>query len=79
LESDQSDPFNPKIKSRPTDRPMTSALFYLRAIELGLSWADLEEMDIGEVWDMLIEKNNDSAEYAYIATNDDIKRLAGLI
>ena len=57
---------------------MTSALFYLRAIELGLSWSDLEEMEIGEVWDMLIEKNNDHAEYSYIATNDDIRKLAGL-
>ena len=43
-----------------------------------MSWADLEEMDIGEVWDMLIEKANDHAEYNYIATKDDIRKLAGL-
>lgn len=56
---------------------MTAALFYLRAVELGLSWADLAEMEIGEVWDMLIEKNNDHAEYSYLATKDDINKLVG--
>ena len=78
MEENESNHVCPKIKSRPTDRPNTSALFYLRAVELGLSWADLEEMDIGEVWDMLIEKANDHAEYNYIATKDDIRKLAGL-
>lgn len=45
----------------------------LRCVELGLSMADLEYLDIGMILDMFVEKANDSYEWAYIATEEDIK------
>lgn len=37
----------------------------LRCAELGLSREDLEEYTIGMVYDLLIEKENDSIKYPY--------------
>lgn len=50
---------------------MTVALFLLRCFELGLSVSDLDELDIGIINDMYIEKGNDNEEYCDIATQDD--------
>lgn len=35
----------------------------LRCTELGLSGADLDDMTMGMVYDMLIEKGNDTVDY----------------
>ena len=43
----------------------------MRCVELGLSMTDLEELDMGMVYDMIIEKANDAAEYDTIATQAD--------
>jgi hypothetical protein len=56
---------------------MTGALFMLRAKELGLSDADLADMTMGMVYDLAIEKANDSEEYPYKATADDINSFFG--
>lgn len=37
----------------------------LRCAELGLRREDLDEMSIGMVYDMLIERDNDSTKYDY--------------
>lgn len=37
--------------------------------------ADLEYLSIGTVMDMFTEKQNDDYDYAYIATDEDIRRL----
>lgn len=37
----------------------------LRCAELGLSREDLEEFTIGMIYDMLIERENDSIKYDY--------------
>lgn len=50
---------------------MTTPLFLLRCIQIGISIADLEQLTIGCVFDIWTEKENDSAEYAYVATQDD--------
>lgn len=47
----------------------------LRCAELGLSRADLDDMTVGMVYDMLIERENDGEEYPYKATQADIDRL----
>lgn len=41
---------------------MTTALFLLRCVEIGISIADLDLLTIGMVTDMFVEKGNDSAE-----------------
>ena len=37
--------------------------------------ADLDVMDVGMVYDMMIEKANDSAEYDIIATQADFDKF----
>ena len=41
---------------------MTTALFLLRCVELGISIRDLDLLTIGMVIDMMVEKGNDSVE-----------------
>lgn len=48
-----------------TNREITTGLFLLRCSQLGLSMSDLEDLDMGMVYDMLIEQANDQAEDAY--------------
>ena len=46
----------------------------LRCYELGIrSEKELDAHDMGEVFDLLIEQQNDQEEYNYLATNEDIK------
>ena len=57
------------------DREINTAIFLLRAVQLGLSMADMEELSIGMVLDMLIERQNDDFDYPRLATQADIDRL----
>jgi len=63
--------------SRPTARETNTAVFMLRAIQIGLSIADLEELDIGFVFDLMIESENDNYKYPYKAEQSDIDSLLG--
>ena len=64
----------PKIKKslRATEREWSAALFLLRAVQLGLSMADLDMLTCGTVMDMFTELSNDSCEYNHLATAEDI-------
>lgn len=50
---------------------MTTPLFLLRCVQLGLSMVDLDLLSIGLVNDMFTERENDDAEYDYKATQCD--------
>lgn len=50
---------------------MTTPLFLLRCVQLGLSMADLDLLSIGLVNDMFTERENDDAGYDYKATQGD--------
>ena len=50
---------------------MTTPLFLLRCVQLGLSMADLDLLSIGLVNDMFTERENDDAEYDYRACQSD--------
>lgn len=50
---------------------MTTPLFLLRCVELGISIRDLELLSIGLILDMWTEKGNDSVQYAKVATQED--------
>ena len=50
---------------------MTTPLFLLRCVQLGLSMADLDLLSIGLVNDMFTERENDETEYDYKATQGD--------
>jgi hypothetical protein len=54
---------------------MTTALFVLRAVQLGLNLDDLDGLEYGTVVDMMIESANDSCEYKQIATQEDFDRF----
>lgn len=47
----------------------------LRCLEMGLKPSDLSFFDYGEIFDMMIERDNDAAEYNYIATQEDFDRF----
>lgn len=49
----------------------------LRCCQLNLSDAALEGMTMGMVYDLLTEKYNDSHEYPYKATQNDITQFFG--
>lgn len=55
---------------------MTGALFMLRALQVGLRLSDLDDLEEGQVLDIIIESGNDSAEYDYEATQEDMDRFA---
>lgn len=56
-------------------REPTGAAFMLRCAELGLGGDDLDELTVGMVYDMLIERTNDAEKYPFKATQEDIDRL----
>lgn len=58
-----------------TDRAFTTGLFLLRCCQLGLSMSDLDYLDMGMVFDMIIESGNDSEEYDMVATQADFDRF----
>ena len=60
-----------KKKLRPTDREMTTPLFLLRCVQLGLSIGELDLLTIGLVNDMYVESRNDEHKYAVVATQKD--------
>lgn len=50
---------------------MTTALFMLRCVELGISIRDLDLLTVGSVNDMYTEKARDDETFDYVATQDD--------
>ena len=50
---------------------MSTALFLLRCVELGLSMDDLDDLSIGMVNDMFVEKLNDDYDWKIVANQDD--------
>ena len=54
---------------------MTTALFMLRCVELGLNIADLNLLTIGSVNDMFNEKSRDSMEWREEASQGDMDKF----
>ncbi len=54
---------------------MTTPLFLLRCVQLGLSMADTELLSIGLVNDMYTEQVNDGYRYFEIGTQEDMDRF----
>ncbi len=50
---------------------MTTPLFLLRCVQIGLSLSELDLLTIGVVNDMFTERENDDVEYDYRATQGD--------
>ena len=54
---------------------MTTPLFLLRCVKLGLSIRDLDLLTIGMVNDMYAESRNDDYKYREVATQEDFDRF----
>lgn len=54
---------------------MTTPLFLLRCVQLGISIRDLDLLTIGLVNDMYAESRNDEYKYQEIATQEDFDRF----
>ncbi len=63
------------MKATATTRPMTSSLFQLRALELGIRKQDLRLYSCGQIFGILNEKQNDRYEWPRLATQADIEAL----
>ena len=50
---------------------MTTPLFLLRCVQLGVSIRDLELLTIGTVNDMCVERSNDDWKYPRVAAQED--------
>jgi len=64
-----------KKKGRAIDRQFNTGLYLHRALSCGLSPSDLEEISVGMVQDIFIEKANDNYEYPFLATQSDMDNL----
>lgn len=54
---------------------MTTPLFILRCLEIGLSIKDLDYLTIGMVMDIWTEKGNDGVTYDNLATQEDFDKF----
>ena len=54
---------------------MNTALYVLRAKQMGLSLSEMEEFEEGFITDMIIESNNDNCEYKQLATQEDFDKF----
>ena len=54
---------------------MTTPLFLLRCVEIGISIADLDLLTIGLVMDIWTEKGNDGVKDQKIATQEDFDKF----
>lgn len=58
------------------DREMTTPLFLLRCVQLGISIRDLDLLTIGMVNDMFVESRNDEYKgWRQVATQEDFDRF----
>lgn len=54
---------------------MTTPLYVLRCIQLGLRLSELDDLDYGFVQDMITERENDDFKYKEIASQEDFDRF----
>ena len=58
-----------------SEREMTTPLFLLRSVEIGISIQDLDLLTVGLVIDMWTEKANDGVKYNRVATQEDFDKF----
>ena len=50
-------------------------MYFLRAKQIGLTLTELEDLEIGFVFDLMIESGNDYYKYPELAEQGDIDKL----
>ena len=75
--SERADGGGIQKKPRKSEREMTTPLFLLRCVQLGISIADLDLLTIGLVNDMFTERQNDEyVPYFYIIKTTPVQPLS---
>ena len=54
---------------------MTTPLFLLRCLQIGLSLRDLDLLTVGMVNDIFVENMNDDYDYKELATQEDFDKF----
>lgn len=54
---------------------MTTPLFLLRCLQVGLSLRDLDLLTVGMVNDIFVENMNDDYEYPQVASQEDFDKF----
>ena len=54
---------------------MTTPLFLLRCLQIGLSLRDLDLLTVGMVNDIFVENMNDDYDYKDVATQEDFDKF----
>lgn len=75
MESEQQATRTFKKKERDIDREITTALFLLRCVQIGLSMSDLNDLTIGMIMDMAVENKNDEYDYPNKAGQADFDKF----
>ena len=58
-----------------SNREMTTAIFLLRCVEIGISISELDLLTIGMVLDIWTEKSNDGIKYSKVAGQAEFDRF----
>ena len=75
MERIEENTFTIKKPVKPTERPITPALLFLRALQLGITYTEAFYLDVGILDDLMTEKSNDGYEYATLGTDADFRKL----
>lgn len=54
---------------------MTTALYMLRCIQVGIRLSDLDALEYGMIMDILTETSNDDFKYKEVASQEDFDRF----
>lgn len=54
---------------------MTTALYLLRCVQLGIKISELDYLEYGEVIDIMTESANDNYKYKQVASQSDFDRF----
>ena len=73
--SERADEVESRKNLAKSEREMTTPLFLLRCVQLGISIADLDLLTIGLVNDMFTERQNDDYPYKELASQEDFDRF----
>ena len=66
---------NAEKKIEKTERPFTTALYVLRALEAGIRISDLDFFELGDIMDILVEHGNDGEHYDRLMTQEEMDRF----
>lgn len=77
MEPEHDDDGKAEKKTGVSTREMTTPLFLLRCVQMGIALRDLDLLTVGMVNDMAIERENDDYKWPLKATQADIDKFFG--